>query len=165
MTKTPPIGRTTHASIYSSGNERPQVLHGTWLESESFCYPAGGFTRRAYAELRKNPNNPIDLPYGRRYVVLCSIPDTYFSIPARLRYRGKTIRGFVSVTEPDTDTGRFTFTPEAAEQPAPQLAEDQSPAAGEYLTPPDNAEHAAEDPHCTCPDCLAAHIKQTTPEP
>lgn len=110
---TQPIGRTTHLSIYSPGGERPTVLHGTWLESESFAYPAGGFTRRAYVELRQNPNNPIVLPYGRRYVVRVSIPDTYFSIPARLRIAGRTVKGFVSVDDTDSGTSRFTFTPEA----------------------------------------------------
>ena len=111
--RTAPIGRTTHLSFYSPGNEHPHVLHGTWLESESFAYPAEGFTRRAYVELRQNPNNPIVLPYGRRYVVRVSIPDTYFSIPARLRISGKTIRGFVSVQNADSDEARYTFTPEA----------------------------------------------------
>ncbi len=108
-----PIGRTTRMSMYSPGGERPSVLHGTWLEAESFSYPAGGFTRRAYVELRQNPNNPIDLPYGRRYVVRVSIPDTYFSVPARFSFRGTTVRGFVSVQDADSETARYTFTPEA----------------------------------------------------
>lgn len=111
---TKPTGRTAHTSIYSPGGEPPQVLHGTWLESESFAYPAGGFTRRAYVKLRQNTNNPIELPYGQCYVIKVSIPDTYFSIPARLRIKGKTVKGFVSVVDADTDTARFTFTPEAA---------------------------------------------------
>ncbi len=123
MRRTPPIGRTTHLSMYSPGGEIPQVLHGTWLESESFAYPAGGFTRKAYVYLRRNEHNLIELPYastnfethpyGKRYVVRCSIPDTYFTIPARLRYKGKTIKGFISIQDPDTETARFTFTPEA----------------------------------------------------
>lgn len=58
---------------------------GTWLEPEAFCYPHGGMTRRArvhtFAGLR---------------VVVCGIPDTFFSIPARMRVCGKTLRGFIS---------------------------------------------------------------------
>ena len=108
-----PTGRTTAMSFYSRGGERPRVLHGTWLEAESFAYPNGGFTRRAYVELRQNPNNPLELPYGARYTVRCAIPDTYFSIPARLTYKRQTIKGFISVQDADTDTARYTFTPEA----------------------------------------------------
>ena len=108
-----PIGRTTHRSIYSPGDERPTILHGTWLASESFAYPGDTFTRRAYAQLRQNPNNPIELPYGSCFVIRCKCPDTAFTIPARLRFRGKTIAGFISIQDPDTDTARFTFTPEA----------------------------------------------------
>lgn len=107
-----PMGRTTRMSLYSPGGERPSVLHDTWVEAESFAYPNGGFTRRAYVELRQNPNNPIALPYGQLRVVKVSIPDTYFTIPARLRYQGKTVNGYVSVQDADTDTARFTFTPE-----------------------------------------------------
>jgi hypothetical protein len=90
-------------------------LHGTWLEAESFAYPAGGFTRRAYVEFRENPNNTPIFKRGtvrRRYVVHCSIPDTYFSIPARLRYRNQTIKGFITIEAPDTESAVYTFTPE-----------------------------------------------------
>lgn len=109
MTKIP-IGRVAGLSFYNAGAQAPSELGPTWLESESWAYPAGGFTRRAYVELRLNMCNPLDLPYGRRYLVKCSIPDTYFSIPARLIYRGKTIRGYVSVNH--CDVPRYTFTPE-----------------------------------------------------
>jgi hypothetical protein len=79
----------------------------TWLEPEAYCYPSGGFLRRAYVVLRKNEHNPIELPYGEKRVVLASIPDTAFSIPARLKFKGKTIKGFIS------SDNIFTFTPEA----------------------------------------------------
>lgn len=110
---TAPLGRITRMSMYGPSGECPAIMNGTWLESESFAYPRGGFTRRAYVELRRNPNNPVELPYGRCYVVRCSIPDTAFSIPARLRFRGNTIAGFISVPA-DTEPSRFTFTPEAS---------------------------------------------------
>lgn len=62
---------------------------GTWLEAEEAAYPSGGFTRRARAIC----------PDGRLRVVQVSIPDTYSSIPARLRLRGKTFTGWVGVED------------------------------------------------------------------
>ena len=91
------------------------MARGTWIEGEEFAYPEGGFTRRARAVLRKNPNNPIELPYGELRTVRCSIPDTYFSIPARLRIKGRTVQGYLSIdTSGPSDADAFvTFTPEA----------------------------------------------------
>lgn len=86
-------------------------LNSTWLEGEELCYPSGGFKRRARVILRRNEHNPLVLPYGETRVVKCSIPDTFFSIPARLSWRGQTVRGFVSVNEVD-GANVFTFTPE-----------------------------------------------------
>ena len=85
----------------------------TWIEPEEWTYPSGGFLRRAFVRLRANPNNldaiePRDV--GRYRIVRASIPDTFFSIPARLRIHGRTVRGFVSV---DVDANEMTFTPEA----------------------------------------------------
>jgi Glycosyltransferase family 9 (heptosyltransferase) len=72
MTKLP-VGRTTRMSLYSPGGETPNTFpDGTWLEAESFAYPNGGFTRRAYASF----------PDGSKKVVKVSIPDTFFTIPA-----------------------------------------------------------------------------------
>jgi hypothetical protein len=88
-------------------------LGSTWLEGEELCYPSGGFKRRARVILRRNEHNPLVLPYGESRVVKCSIADTFFSIPARLSWRGQTVRGFVSVTD-DRGMQVFTFTPEAA---------------------------------------------------
>lgn len=42
-------------------------------------------------------------------MVRASIPDTYFSIPARLPHKGRTVKGFISV---DNDDDQLTFTPE-----------------------------------------------------
>lgn len=49
----------------------------TWLEAEEFAYPNGGFTRRAR----------VRMPDGRLRVVRCSLPDTFFSIPAKVDKR------------------------------------------------------------------------------
>ena len=108
------IGRTTRMSLYSAGDEIPRMLNGTWVEAEAFAYPRGGFTRRAYVELRCNPHNTVKLPYGARYMVRCAIADTYYTIPARFRFRKIIIQGFISITDAGNDlTARFTFTPEA----------------------------------------------------
>jgi hypothetical protein len=78
---------------------------GTWLEPEEFCYPHGGFTRRAYAQF----------PDGKLRLVRCSITDTFFSIPGFARINGKRVRGFLS----SNDAGGLKFTPFAkkAEKP------------------------------------------------
>lgn len=85
-----PVGRTTRMSLYSPGGEAPTVFpDGTWLEAESFAYPNGGFTRKAYAVM----------PGGEKRVVQVSIADTFFSIPARAVVKGKRVKGFVSVKD------------------------------------------------------------------
>ncbi len=84
----------------------------TWLDDESVAYPNGAMRRRGRAVVRRNPHNPIVLPYGDVHAVRASIPDTYFSIPAKLRIGRLTVRGFVSVDE--TPTGpALCFTPNA----------------------------------------------------
>jgi hypothetical protein len=96
-------------AAYRSPAPGTQNLGPTWLEPEHLTYPRGGFTRRACVRLRRNPHNPIELPYGELRIVRASVADSFSSIPARLTYRGKAIRGFVSI-----DNNEFTFTPEAA---------------------------------------------------
>ena len=73
-------------SYFMGSRETPHVEpDGTWLEPESSCYPAGGMTRRAR----------VHTLAGLR-IVQCGIPDTYFSIPARLKVGKTTLRGFIS---------------------------------------------------------------------
>ena len=69
----------------------------TWIEPEERCYPHGGFHRKARC-----------LWQGRHYLVRAGLPDTFFSIPARLRCQGQTRRGFLSLA----DDGPLHFTPE-----------------------------------------------------
>lgn len=83
--------------------------NATWIEPEEVAYPSGGFLREGRALVVKNPHNPIELPYGEVRAILASIPDTFFSIPARLRYKGKMVVGFVSYA----DEHILTFKPEA----------------------------------------------------
>ena len=79
----------------------PRSLHlakDTWLEPEELTYPSGGFHRRARAYC----------PGERAFrIVKCSIPDTYFTIPARARIQGKTVKGYVMDNE-----GVLEFHPE-----------------------------------------------------
>lgn len=99
-------------SRFMGSNEHAQIApDGTWIEPESITYPSGGFHRRAYVVLRENEHNPIELPYGEKRVVLCSIPDSYFTIPARLKNRGKTVKGYISQID-----GVTTFTPNASDE-------------------------------------------------
>jgi len=93
------------------------VARNTWIEPEEACYPSGGFHRKARVRVMRNSCNPDTiLPYGELRMVRASIPDTYFSIPARIRFKGSTVRGFITV---DTDTpddnefsGELQFFPE-----------------------------------------------------
>ena len=72
--------------------------HDTWIEPEERCFPHGGFHRQARC-----------LWQGRHRLVRASLPDTLFSIPARLGHRGQTLRGFLSVSE----DGALHFTEES----------------------------------------------------
>jgi hypothetical protein len=84
-------------------------MTATWLDPEERAYPRGGFTRRGRAVLRENEHNPVALPYGQARAVRASIPDTYFSIPARVRHAGRTVAGYLS----RNDDGPWVFTPDA----------------------------------------------------
>lgn len=90
----------------------------TWLMPEEDCYPSGGILRRGRAILRQNPHNPIVLPYGEIRAVLAGLPETFFSISAKVRVKGQTVRGFLDVGT-DCDVWEWQFTPNAPEPPAP----------------------------------------------
>lgn len=80
----------------------------TWLDPEERAYPNNTFTRNGTAILRKNEHNPIELPYGELRAVRAKVPDTYWTIPARIKHKGKTIKGFLS-----SHADEWCFTPEA----------------------------------------------------
>lgn len=65
----------------------PLYRGDTWIEAEEASYPDGGFTRRAYVRFED----------GKLRVVKCSIPDTYFTIPAKAKISGKTVNGYITV--------------------------------------------------------------------
>jgi hypothetical protein len=90
MPRETPKPRTTKISLYSPGNEPAQLFQdGSWLEAECFAYPEGEhFSRRAYVN------------FGDQFrVVECGVPDTYFSIPARVRIKGARLKGFITVSD------------------------------------------------------------------
>lgn len=80
---------TPRISNYMGMKSHAVEIGNTWLEPEEFCYPNGGMTRRAL----------VTCPDGKLRVVTCGIPDTYFSIPARVKIAGKTTKGFVTSDE------------------------------------------------------------------
>ena len=84
----------------------------TWIDPEERAYPYGGFTRKGRALIRQNPHNPAVLPYGEVRAIRCSIPDTYFTIPARLRVKGVVIKGYLH-SDPAEYGVQYTFTPDA----------------------------------------------------
>ena len=78
--------RTCH---FMAGTWPNQAIGKTWLESEAFCYPNGGMKRRFCAR---------DLT-GKLHTGWAGIPDTFFSIPATIRHKGKLMRGWLGVDE------------------------------------------------------------------
>lgn len=80
----------------------------TFLEPEECCYPRGGYLRKGRAVLVSNIHNPIELPYGGVRSVRAALPDTWFSIKARIYYKGARIDGFLI-----RENGEYEFHPEA----------------------------------------------------
>lgn len=70
---------------------RQTFAEGTWLDPEEMSYPEGS--------LRQSRRRAKALcPDGIVRTAVVGIPDTFFSIPARLKARGKTVAGYVSVS-------------------------------------------------------------------
>lgn len=69
--------KAPRSSNYMGMKDGPTLMEkDTWIEPESLCYPGGGMHRRARALC----------PDGKLRVVVCGLPDTAFSIPARGGY-------------------------------------------------------------------------------
>lgn len=87
---------------------------GTYLEDESYAYPAGGQTRRGAAVY----------PDGKTRRIYAGIPDTYFSIPAHGRIGRRYVAGLVTIVTEDgssVDVGQdrwleFTLFPRYREE-------------------------------------------------
>lgn len=70
---------------------------GTFIEAEELAYPLGSLnaSRRRFS---------ARCPDGIIRSGICSIPDTYFSIPARLRVKGKSVVGYITAESEDSGT-------------------------------------------------------------
>ena len=66
-----------------------QLPHGTYLATESDAYPHGGQTRACRAIY----------PDGKVRRCWAGIPDTFFSIPAHGRIRGRYVAGWVTIDD------------------------------------------------------------------
>jgi hypothetical protein len=71
-------------------------LGETWIGPEEAAYPHGSLRRSArYGVVRCSD--------GKLRRAKLGIPDTFFSIPARLKVSGKTVAGFVTSGETCSD--------------------------------------------------------------
>ena len=80
---------------------RCELCGPTFLEGEEKCYPDGAMKRKGVAIIMRNPHNPIELPYEMLGNVIAGIADTAWTVPARLLYKGKRIKGYVSSYRPE----------------------------------------------------------------
>lgn len=67
-------------------------LGDTWIYAEELAYPAGSIRQSRRFGL-------VRCPDGKLRLCKLGIPDTFYTIPARMSIRGKTVAGFVSVDE------------------------------------------------------------------
>ena len=88
MSKRVPVPRASN--FYGMRAVAHIAENGTWLEPEELCYPHEGMTRKAYAMF----------PDGIKRVVICGMPDTYCSIPAKpVMVKGVKLRGYIGSDE------------------------------------------------------------------
>lgn len=75
----------------------------TYIAPEQHAYPNGGQTRKCF----------VIFPDGKLRRAWCGIPDTYFSIPAHARLRGRYVTGWIGVQSDydKPDHGEFLFHP------------------------------------------------------
>lgn len=71
-----------------------ELGRGTWLEVEEAAYPHGRMSRRGLAVW----------PDGKTRTVFGGIPDSFFSIPAWGKIKGRYVRGFLTVEGNDTQS-------------------------------------------------------------
>jgi hypothetical protein len=71
----------------------------TQLDPEEYAYPSGALrnSRRHFSAICLD---------GKVRRGTCGVPDTFFSIPARLKAKGKTVTGYVTI---DSSDGEIHF--------------------------------------------------------
>lgn len=86
-------------------------MQKTSLGSEDAAYPAGSLRQ-------SHRYGTAIFPDGKVRRVKLGVADTFFSIPARAHYHGRTVSGFVSIAEDWTwnpTTRRYEDNPNAGE--------------------------------------------------
>ena len=99
----------------------------TWLDPEEYAYPAGSLRQsRRYCAARCPDGKIRRVKVGAPDTFFVGVPDTFFffSIPATARVSGRTVAGFVSVSD---STGDFTFTPYTYRKNAGAFARKEAP--------------------------------------
>lgn len=98
----------------------------TWIDPEEYAYPAGSIrqSRRKFRALLtankltgEGHREKLETRYVGRYVSgTAGIPDTYFTIPARCKDKGRTLSGYLSV---DSSGALIFSVPSRKVQPNP----------------------------------------------
>ena len=65
-----------------------EYKEGTWIDNEAVCYPSGNEIRKFRA-----------ICGGKFVNGKCGIADTFFTIPAKIVEKRKTVRGYLTVNE------------------------------------------------------------------
>jgi hypothetical protein len=76
----------------------------TWIDAEELAYNKGLW--------RSNRKGYVKTEWGFRMCKL-GVPDTFFTIPALVKHKGKVIRGYVALGE----SNEFVFHPNQGETP------------------------------------------------
>lgn len=74
-------------------------LADTWIAPEECAYPNGGMTRRC----------KVMHPDGKLRITWAGIPDTFYTIPAYSRVKGKYTAGYIYVDNGYDGISRFRF--------------------------------------------------------
>lgn len=64
----------------------------TWVDPEEYAYPAGSLRQ-------SRRRGRVLFPDGKIRAVKLGVADTFFTIPARASWNGRTVSGFVSSDE------------------------------------------------------------------
>jgi len=64
----------------------PGPENATWLYPESYCGRRNGYKRQGRALM----------PDGKVRAVMAKLPDTFYSVPAFVRIKGKRVKGYLT---------------------------------------------------------------------
>lgn len=86
---------------------RTECPDGTWIDDESLAYYSGSLRQSRRRAL-------VRCPDGKLRTVRCGIPDTFFSIPASLSFKGTRVAGYVASTETGVEFRPYLYRKNAA---------------------------------------------------